>query len=290
MTKRCAFLSMCNLEDFYVYDEMLFPYFKEQGWIAEEVSWRDQTIDWNTFDVVIVRSTWDYQEDAELFLKVLQNIENSSAVLENSFNLMQWNISKTYLREIEAKGSPIVPSRWSDYFDYDFVANSFDFFGVDELIIKPTISANSDNTFRLSPQQLMQQKEQLQEIFNLRPHIVQPFIPAITSEGEYSLFYFGWRYSHTILKIPKAQDFRVQEEHGGQLKPVEPESDLSKAAEKTLSTLPEIPLYARLDYVRSGSGFVLMEVELIEPSLYFNMDESSPKRFTDAFIARYRQG
>lgn len=290
MTKRCALLSTDNLEDFFVYDEMLIPYFKEHGWVAEEVSWRNPQIDWDQYDVVIVRSTWDYQDDPEQFIAVLQIIENSSAVLENSFKLLTWNISKEYLKEIEAKQSPIVPSRWMNHFDYDYIANSFDFFATPELIVKPTVSANSDNTFRLTPQQLLAQKEQLSDIFSNRPHIIQPFISAIIGEGEYSLFYFGGEYSHCILKIPKEQDFRVQEEHGGRLKTVTPELQLQQAAQVTLATLPGHPLYARLDYVRSDKEFVLMEVELIEPSLYFNMDAASPKRFTDAFIQRHGEG
>jgi len=111
----------------------------------------------------------------------------------------------------------------------------------------------------------------------------------ILSEGEFSLFYFNGEYSHAILKTPKDNDFRVQEEHGGRLTTIEPETTLVEHASqcmKAISQLHQMPLYARVDFVRHQQGFALMEAELIEPSLYFNMDENSPLRFAQAFVKR----
>jgi hypothetical protein len=109
----------------------------------------------------------------------------------------------------------------------------------------------------------------------------------IIHEGEYSLFYFNGAYSHAILKTPESNDFRVQEEHGGQLETVKPESQLKQAGKKTMQHLPEMPLYARIDFVRSDQNQLqLMEIELIEPSLYFNMDPKASERFAKAFEKR----
>ena len=106
----------------------------------------------------------------------------------------------------------------------------------------------------------------------------------MNKEGEFSLFYFGDTYSHTILKTPKQDDFRVQEEHGGRLKKVEPEKALQKIGKEILDQLEPQPLYTRIDFVRTAEdGFALMELELIEPSLYFNMDPESPERFANVF-------
>ena len=106
----------------------------------------------------------------------------------------------------------------------------------------------------------------------------------ITQEGEFSVFFFGDTYSHTILKTPKANDFRVQEEHGGKLTLVDPEDDLLDVARQTRDMIHPEPLYTRADYVRtSHNTHALMELELIEPSLYFNMDQESPKRFARVF-------
>jgi glutathione synthase/RimK-type ligase-like ATP-grasp enzyme len=150
------------------------------------------------------------------------------------------------------------------------------------------ISANSDNTFRLTRSALAAQTELLDSIFQTTPCVIQPFLSSVVDEGEYSLFYFNGQYSHTIKKVPKQGDFRVQEEHGGQLHTVQPNAALLDTAEHVLGQLPESSLYARIDLLRSKSTsphtWQLMEVELIEPSLYFNMDEDSPERFVQATL------
>ena len=285
--RRCAFLSTDNLEDFCVYDNMLFEPLKRLGWHAEEVSWRDDGVDWGQYEAVLIRSTWDYQDAPQAFIACLERIERSPAVLENSLDVVKWNISKDYLQDLQSRGVPVVPTLWFNQFDAQAAWQAYETFATQELIIKPLVSANADHTYRLAPDQFSQQKATLADHFTDRPHMVQPFVKAIVEEGEYSLFYFAGDYSHTILKRPKAQDFRVQEEHGGQLACVEPSPDLLTVAEQTLAALPELPLYARLDFVRGDEGFMVMEVELIEPSLYFNMDPASPQRFADAFARRY---
>ena len=109
---------------------------------------------------------------------------------------------------------------------------------------------------------------------------------TIVDEGEFSLFYFNNTYSHAILKTPSQGDFRVQEEHGGQLQKIEPDAALTEQAEKTLSAIDKELLYARLDFVRTSSGYALMEAELIEPSLYFNLDADSAERFARAIVEK----
>jgi hypothetical protein len=113
--------------------------------------------------------------------------------------------------------------------------------------------------------------------------MVQPFVPAIIEQGEYSLFYFADHYSHCILKTPKSGDFRVQEEHGGILQSITPSKELLTAAKKALQTIPEKVLYARIDLVQYQGEYQLMEIELIEPSLYFNLDDKAAPRFAKAF-------
>lgn len=279
--KKCALLSMDNLDDFVCYDQLLFDPLENLGWSVHDVSWRDTHTDWNQFDVVIIRSTWDYQDDPALFLETLESIEKSSAQLQNSLESVKWNIDKTYLQELENKGIEIVPTLWRNQFHDEDIHSFFDEFDTDEIIIKPTVSANADNTFRIPIAEKSQYLNQLSNVFKNRSFLVQPFIDGIIKEGEFSLFFFGETYSHTILKTPKPSDFRVQEEHGGRLKLVEsPEEDLLNSAKNLLQKIDPLPLYSRMDYVRTNTdSFALMEIELIEPSLYFNMDPASPKRF-----------
>lgn len=116
--------------------------------------------------------------------------------------------------------------------------------------------------------------------------MAQPFRPRIL-EGEYSLFYFDRVYSHAISKVPVGGEFRVQEEHGGTISAIEPSSELRTAAEVVLAAVDGDLLYARVDLVAGPVGFELMELELIEPSLYLRMDSGAPARFAEA-IARRR--
>lgn len=293
--KRCAILSMDSLEDFEAYDHLVEPYLHQLGWQTATISWRKEGVAWSQYDLVVIRTPWDYQDEPELFMQRLNEIEASSAILENSIDIVAWNIDKIYLKELQQKGVELVPTIWQDRLNQGHLVteqlNQF-FAQIDseQIVLKPRISANADNTFWLQKNTATEHLAALNEAFSTRDFMVQPFMPAITQEGEYSLFYFNGDYSHAILKTPKDQDFRVQEEHGGHLKAIEPEAELVRCANVCIDAIDQVhetPLYARLDFVRHGDTFALMEAELIEPSLYFNMDEASPKRFAEALHKRF---
>jgi len=281
---RCAFLTMDSLDEFEVYDDLLIKPLSQLGWSVDMVSWRNRQVDWNTFEAVIIRSPWDYQQDAQLFMQVLEEIDQSSARLENPLDLVKWNIDKTYLRELEQEGILIVPTLWGRRLEAEQLDKAFEQLDTRELVLKPTVSANADDTFRVKQEVKLRIKKEMLRTFYDRAYMIQPFMKSIVTEGEFSLFYFGGEYSHTILKTPAKGDFRVQEEHGGILASVEPETKLLKRAQQTMARLQPEPLYARADYVRTeDDDFALMELELIEPSLYFNMDPESPRRFARIF-------
>jgi glutathione synthase/RimK-type ligase-like ATP-grasp enzyme len=259
------------------------------------VSWRDQSVDWNQYEVVIIRSPWDYQDDPEAFIEVLEQIDQSDARLENALSVVEWNLRKTYLRDLESQGVPIVPTLWPDAFHVDQIDSFFEQLETDQIVLKPVVGANADHTYWIRPADIQNPDvmKQLVHSFTHRPYMVQPFMPAIVDEGEFSLFYFGDTYSHAILKTPKSHDFRVQEEHGGRLQTVTSTPEMQRISEQILEALPHPTLYARIDLVRDLRDFsprkptpeprpeqyCVMEVELIEPSLYFNMDKQSPERF-----------
>ncbi len=155
------------------------------------------------------------------------------------------------------------------------------------MVIKPVLSANADDTFRLTPAQLHDALPYLSQCFADRKLMIQPFVDNIAKEGEYSLFYFDGAYSHAIRKLPASGDFRVQEEHGGQLSLVTPEPAAQAVSQQALAAMPDTALYARIDLVRYQGSFRVIELELIEPSLYFQLDEASPVRFVNAFLQRF---
>ncbi|MBP9581540.1 MAG: hypothetical protein KBE38_05210 [Ignavibacterium sp.] len=287
MNKKAALLSMDSLENFHTYDKLLIEPMKTLGWIAEEISWRNEKVNWNDYDAVIVRSTWDYQNDVEKFIKVLEMI-NGVSYLENDLDLMKWNMNKNYLFQLKQKGITIVDTIWEKSFNPVLANNYFERLDTDEIIIKPNVSANADNTFRLSKEKLKEQSSNLEKIFAQREFMVQPFLNNIIDEGEYSLFFFDGKFSHSVLKKPKEKDFRVQEEHGGNIQAIKASSDMIMIAENIIKKLSTIPLYGRVDLVRTKQNeFALMELELIEPSLYLNKDVDAPLRLSKAFVERF---
>jgi len=288
--KKVAFLSIDNVHSFKYFDHLLFEPLNKLGWIVEEILWRKKYVNWNDYNAVIVRSTWDYQSDPETFLQVLEEINNSSAHLENDLSILKWNMNKNYLFDLEKQGVRIVKTIWQNNFPCERAIEYFDHFKVDEIIIKPNISACADNTFRLTQNKLSVEMNRLKSVFNNREFMVQPFMQNIIEEGEFSLLFFDGKYSHTNLKKPKVNDFRVQAEHGGIFKSVLPEDKLLKCAENIINKINPTPLYGRVDLVRTeDNDFALMELELIEPSLYLQVDEDSPQRFAKIFDERMRK-
>lgn len=289
-TKRCLFLTMEDTAGWSIDADLAFEPMAALGWHCEWIPWKTQGVDWNSADAVYIAAPWDYPQDPQAFLRVLGDIDASSAVLVNDLSLVQWNIAKTYLRDLEAGGAAIVPSRWFEgWTDDDVLEECFESFG-NTMIAKPVVSTNATDTFLLSRPLSPETLVQLRKAFTARAFVVQPFVDTIRSEGEYSLFYFGDTFSHAIQKVPKRGDFRVQEEHGAEIMAVEPEPALLKSGDLVMSLVNPLPVYCRCDFVRDARGrFVVMELEMIEPSMYLRMDKEAPWRFARAFDDYFRR-
>ncbi|MDH4125554.1 MAG: hypothetical protein OEW64_11045 [Gammaproteobacteria bacterium] len=282
--KKCAYLTMRDPGDFVTDYDLSFAAMAAHGWHVATVCWRDASLDWNRFDAVYICTPWDYPQHLQQFLEVLQSIENSTAVLVNPLALVHWTLEKTYLADLQHRGADIVPSRWFDDFAEQEIADCFQAFDVTTLIIKPVVGANAQDTYVLQQPIPPRMLAMLRSTFLQRAFFVQPFIDNIRTEGEFSLFYFGGAYSHAILKVPKVGDFRVQEEHGGDIRSVQPSAALLAAGQHVLSLVEPQPVYVRADFVRSADNrFLLMELEMIEPSLYLRMDADAADRFAAAF-------
>lgn len=264
-------------------DELAIEPLNALGWHVDTVSWRDPNVDWSQFDLVVIRTTWDYQKYPDEFIATLEHIDATTR-LENSLNVVRWNLDKRYLRKLKSRGVHVVPTIWDGVYESGSFGQWLDEFKTDEIIIKPTVSATAQNTFRVREFDPL-----LETIFCDRSFMVQPFLTSIVDEGEYSLFFFNGELSHAIRKAPKAGDFRVQEEHGGIITPFEPDAELLRAAQNAIDTIGKSLLYARVDLVRAGNGhFALMELELIEPALYLRTDAGAPERFARAIDALVR--
>jgi glutathione synthase/RimK-type ligase-like ATP-grasp enzyme len=282
-------IALLTLEDrtgYVIDDELAITELRRRGFAVDEVAWSHVDEDWTRFDLIIVRTTWDYHVRSAEFLDALVRIEASGTPLENSRALIVWNLDKRYLRDLEARGVPIVPSVWGvSGAPGDFSA-LFAQLGCEEIVVKPVVSANALDTFRLQAPLTDERLEALTQTFAGRAWVAQPFVASVTTDGELSIFYFDGAYSHAIRKVPKSGDFRVQEEHGGSIAPVPFTDDLRAVAERVMASITPAPFQARVDLVRLADGtLALIELELIEPSLYFRMDADAPGRFADAVDA-----
>ncbi len=283
-SKKCAYLTMQDPGDYVTDYHLSYAAMAAQGWAVDAVAWRDPEIDWDVYDAVYLCTAWDYPQHLDEFIAVLQNIEKSSALLVNELLLVQWTLRKTYLRDLESRGADIVPSLWCSDIAAADLSSWFAAHGTDTVIIKPEVGANAHDTFVLTNPVDAATRDVLSTTFQGRAFFVQPFIDSIRTEGEFSLFYFAGEYSHAILKTPTAGDFRSQEEHGSQIRSVQPGEELLEAGNKVLALVEPEPVYVRVDFVRADDGkFLLMELELIEPSLYLRMDDAAATRFAAAF-------
>jgi glutathione synthase/RimK-type ligase-like ATP-grasp enzyme len=286
--RRCAFLTLEDSTGYVIDDESAYAPLAALGWRVDAIPWRQPQVEWHAYEAVVIRSTWDYVTDPDEFLDVLGEIERSGTPLFNGLSLVRWNIRKTYLKDLAERGVPVVPTIWRERLDHGELPDLLDEVGTAEVVIKPVVGANASGAFHLDARTARSRAGELSAYYANRALLAQPFLSAITTEGEFSLFYFNGEHSHTVLKRPKAADFRVQEEHGGAIRAVKTEAALRDAGDAALRAIGPAPLYARPDFVRANdrSGYWLIELELIEPSLYLRMDPGAPERFARALHDR----
>ena len=280
---------MDSLEGFYCSDSLTYQPLAALGWKVDEISWRSNSVCWSDFDVVVIRSPWDYFDFPNEFISVLEQIDASDTKLANPLSVVRWNLDKRYLRDLAQRGIIVVPTLWRESLESEDFAKLFAELKTEEIVVKPTIGAGASDTFRISSDEPESRLVEVRDTFKQRPAMVQPFLQSIVERGEYSLFYFGGEFSHCISKVPAAGDFRVQEEHGGIITPCEADGAMLRAAQTILESIGEELLYARVDFVLLPSDeLAVIEVELIEPSLYFGYDVQAASRFAAALDRMYR--
>jgi len=285
--KKCAFLTLDERADFVIDDEHAIGPLADLGWQVSTLSWRQTEIPWGDFDAVIIRSTWDYWNDVPAFLDVLAKIDRETH-LANPLDVVHWNLAKTYMLDLEGKGVGIVPTIWPDAVHVASFPAFRDLLESDELVIKPVVGANGEDAFRISCPDSKDRLTRISRCFRERKAMVQRFMSRILTEGEYSLFFFNGEFSHAILKVPAASEFRSQEERGADIRAVVPEEKLLLRAQQALSVISSSTLYARIDLVRDDEAdFLIMELELIEPSMYLRTDPDAPMRFARAIDERF---
>ena len=238
-----------------------------------------QTGDLKAFDLVMPLIAWGYPRLASLWFAALDEWESQGVRFANPISTLRWNTNKDYLIDLQEEGVAIVPTMLATSLDPKDIAAARARFG-DDLVIKPSISGGAEGTYRLGT------RDPIPFEVIEREMLIQPMMPSIASEGEYSLFYFGGTLSHAILKKPAPGDFRVQEQHGGHEVSIAAPALAQNLATAALAALRLMPLYARVDMVRGRDGdFALMELELIEPALFLGHSADGGAAFAKAVYA-----
>jgi hypothetical protein len=265
-------------------DRLLLRPLAERGIQGAAAVWDDPAVDWPSFDAVILRSCWDYHLKHEAFLRWIALLEQANISVWNSAPLVRWNANKSYLRDLEAKGIAIVPTFWPEAGDSIGLRERLHDLGWTKAVVKPRISATAHRTHLIPTDDADSVQDVFDELRGGPGVMVQKFMDSIVSEGEWSLIFFDGRFSHAVLKTPKAGDFRVQSDFGGIDQPGDSPAHVLQAATRIMQAI-EPTLYARIDAVVDDGQFRLMELELIEPALFLVSHTAAPLRFADAIAA-----
>ena len=251
-------------EDNYVLEAL-----RSQGLKAEKKDWADPDFDWSSTRSVIFRTTWDYFERYSEFAPWLLEI-SKKCILLNSAEIINWNIDKHYLRDLENNGLNIAPSHFLKKGSKSTIKSLFVTTGWSEAVLKPTISGAARHTYRLTPSNASENEEILVELLQNEDMIFQEFLKDIVDFGEISLMFMGGKYTHAVRKIAKQGDFRVQDDHGGTVEVHKASMEEIEFGLASLEACPYKTAYARIDIVKDNQGKLsLCELELIEPELWF---------------------
>jgi glutathione synthase/RimK-type ligase-like ATP-grasp enzyme len=284
--RRVAFITCSSLPDLQPDDALAAAGLARLGITVEAAVWSDPAVRWSGWDALILRSSWDYHVRAPEFLAWLESIEREGIAIWNAPATVRWNADKRYLLELSEAGIEVVPTirlaRGAGT-DLSKLLESRDW---RRAVVKPSISAGAHRTWVVHRSELDGARERLEQDLAAADVLIQPFLSEIQSEGEWSLVFFEGEFSHAVIKHPATGDFRVQEEFGGFAEPAPAPVALIDAGNQAIRSAPGPTLYARVDGCVVSGGFQLLELELIEPSLFLDKDPGAARRFASAIAHR----
>ncbi len=276
---RLAVATCVNLPEPDPDESLLLEALRARGVEAELVAWDDPHADWSAFDACVVRSTWNYYRARAAFLAWAERV-HSIMPLWNDLEVIRWNTHKGYLRDLAARGVAITPTEWVD--SPREVSDALARLDADEVVIKPAVSAASYATIRLRRDELARAEAHVASIQG--DAMVQPYIRSVEGYGERSILWIDGAFTHAIRKSP-----RFGGEHENVSDALDIADDERALATAALAAVPHELLYARVDLARDASGApMIMELELVEPSLFLQQSEAALTRLTDTLASRLR--
>lgn len=259
----------------------------DRGAASTLAVWDDADVDWSAFDLVVLRSTWDYPRRHAAFVRWADEVAAVTA-LRNAPEVVRWSSDKRYLLELADAGVPIVPTAL-----HPAGTPPASLPDTGEFVVKPAVSAGSQDTERFAPGDAARARELVARLHgDGRDVLVQPYLERVDDHGETALVFLSGSFSHAIRKGPILAG--ATETIGGlfaaeQIDPRDPDRAERDAAEAALEAVPfdrSALLYARVDLLPTADGPPLvLEIELVEPSLFLSRTDGAAERFADAIVA-----
>ncbi len=284
MSKKIAFVTSSVKPDFAANDLHAVDSLKSTGTEVQPLPWDVDTAAWNSFDLVVIRSCWNYHLHPERFIKWIDQMEKQKVKMFNPLKIAKWNLHKSYLKNLESKGVSVPETIWLDKASEPNLTSIMNERNWEKAVVKPAISATAFNTFLVSKAEAGQQQQKFDGLLAKADMLVQKFMTEVQEQGEWSLIFFDKKFSHAVIKQPAAKDFRVQNDFGGTTTQAKPPAFALVQAKKILDLIDEPLLYARVDGVISENQFFLMELELIEPMLFLEQENGSARTFANAMM------
>lgn len=233
--------------------------------------------------LILPLCVWDYARSPEAFRFWVRSLAAEGAPFANAPELMLWNMDKAYLTDLAAKGLPTPPSLLLEDPSAEDLAAHMETRGWPSAVLKPAIGQSGNG---------VQHFELAERAFWPEPPrgglILQPWLPEILSAGETSLIFLEGCFSHAVLRAPAEGEWRANSQYGVRVSPVEPPPGAVELGLRALSLLPHRPFYARVDGLARREGFLLTELELIEPALFFDLHPEAAENAADRVTAKIR--
>ncbi len=265
---------------------------RERGADARALVWHDASVDWASFDLLVIRSPWDYVDHAAEFAAVLARIEATGVPLRNDAAVIRWNMDKHYLAELADRGIGVVPTHYCDSSgEVDAALAALAETGAGRAVVKPTVSAGSSRTglFGVTDPAVRELADGILAAGGTV--MVQPEIPELSEGREKALYLVDGQLTHAIAKgalLAPGGGFigGVYQEHPV---PVDVSESEEAFAVSVLTAVAEatgrVPLYGRIDLVESAEfGMVLLEAELFEPDFHLDVVPEVVGPFAEAIL------
>ncbi|MEM6894752.1 MAG: hypothetical protein AAF554_13755 [Bacteroidota bacterium] len=271
-------------------DDLVIQALEDKGLTVTRKAWDDPNFDWTATQYAVFRATWDYFDRYEEFSQWFDQTKKHTQFI-NSAELIHWNIDKHYLVELENNGvripktMVIEPGNKLSLQQHLEESLKNGRFKTRDFVLKPCIAGGARHTYKFNLTETAGLESIFQKLIQEEAMMLQEFQKNIMAEGEYSLMLFNGSYSHSVLKVAKPGDFRVQDDFGGTVERIEPTKEMITFAEKVVNASPEIPVYARVDIFRDNDDqWALAELEIFEPELWFRLRPKAANQLADAIL------